>query len=278
MNELSRNRGQGILMVLRITVEAAAAFFITAALLDYGTASTEIGRRLIQLQPEVAALTLSLAVMALWLAITLIFGRIFCSTLCPLGALMDLVGRMRPRSRVYRYRRPLSTLRLGALTLVLLLLVSRFAFPRHWLLPFGLYASLVDSLVNPRVCAASFIAAAICGVIAAVAFTRGRAICSTLCPVGTLLGIFARRAVFHIDINTDRCTQCRRCADVCKARCIDLNDHVVDMSRCVVCFDCLPECPADAITYTPGRHTLSDPLMMPSSKSTVKPLNDETIS
>ena len=267
MNELSRNRGQGILMVIRIAVEAAATFFITAALLHYGTASTAVGSEFIRWQPEVATFALALTVLAVWLGITLIFGRIYCSTLCPLGAIMDLGGRARSRSRVYRYARPLQWLRLTVLVAVLLMLISGLAFPREWLLPFGLYASLVDHLLNPQVCVASFASAAIVGVIAAVSFRRGRLLCNTLCPVGTILGFLSRRAAFHFDINTDRCTQCRRCVDVCKAQCIDLNDHVVDMSRCVVCFDCLPECPDDAITYTLGRHTLSDPLLMPKFKT-----------
>ncbi len=267
MNELSRNRGQGILMVIRITVEASAAFFITAALLHYGTASTAIGRELIRLQPEVATAALSLTVLTVWLGVTLIFGRIYCSTLCPLGALMDLAARARPRARVYRYSRPFSLLRLVVMTAVLLMIAAGLLFPRRWLLPFGLYASVIDTLLAPTVSVAALMAAAVVGTLAAVAFRRGRFVCNTLCPVGSLLGLFSRRAAFHFDINTDRCTQCRRCVDVCKAQCIDLNDHLVDMSRCVVCFDCLPECPDDAITYTLGRHTLSDPLMMPKYKT-----------
>ncbi len=262
MNELSRNRGQGILMVIRITVEAAAAFFITAALLRYGATSTAIGRELIAAQPEIATLSLTLSVLAIWLVVTLFFGRIYCSTLCPLGALMDLSSRARARGRIYRYSRPLNRLRLCVAVGIALVLVSGWTLPRQWLLPFGLYASLVERLTNPQVSVAAFGSAALAGVIAAVAFKRGRLICNTVCPVGTVLGMLSRRSLLHFDINTDRCTQCRRCADVCKAQCIDLESHTVDMSRCVVCFDCLPECGDDAITYTLGRHTLSDPMLM----------------
>lgn len=263
MNELSRNRGQGILMVLRIAAEAASAFFLTAALLHYGALSTSIGSRFISWQPEVAAATLSLTVLAVWLGVTLLFGRIYCSTLCPLGAVMDLAGRARSRSRVFRYSRPLNGVRILMLVAVTLMLASGWLFPPEWLLPFGLYASFLERILSPAVGAATFSALAVMAVIVVIAFRRGRLLCNTLCPVGSLLGLLSRRAVFHFDINTDRCTQCRRCVDVCKAQCIDLRDHVVDMSRCVVCFDCLPECPDDAITYTLGRHTLSDPLMMP---------------
>lgn len=250
-------------MVIRIIIEAASAFFVTAALLHYGTTSSAIGREIIGAQPEIALLSLSLSVITVWLIITLLFGRIYCSTLCPLGAVMDLAARTRKRDRIYRYKKPLNGLRLVIMTMVFLLLVSRIAFPREWLLPFGLYQSILERIMEPQVIGATLISTLLFAAIAVMAMLRGRLFCNTLCPIGTLLGMLSRRSLFHIDINTDRCTQCRRCVDVCKAQCIDLQDHVVDMSRCVVCFDCLPQCPDDAITYTLGRHTLSDPLMMP---------------
>ena len=277
MKELSRNRGQGILMVIRIIIEAASAFFITATLLHYGTTSTAIGRELIGAQPEIALLTLSLSVITVWLGITLIFGRIYCSTLCPLAAVMDLASRTRKRERIYRYTKPLTALRLTVMATVFLLMVSRITFPREWLLPFGLYQSIIERIMAPQVMGATLIAAVVFAAIVVMAFLRGRLFCNTLCPIGTLLGLLSRRSIFHIDINTDRCTQCRRCVDSCKAQCIDIQDHVVDMSRCVVCFDCLPQCPDDAITYTLGRHTLSDPLMMPELDTFNKPKN-ETVS
>lgn len=261
MNELTQNRGQGWLMIARVTAEAAAAFFITAALLDYGVACSSIGRWFAGLQLVPAAFALALPVLAFWLAVTLMFGRIYCSSVCPMGALIDLATRMRSPRRVFRHRRSLSALRLAVFVAVLLMLVAGFAFPRRWLEPFGLYASLVESLTSGRVGVAALGSAAVVGALSVMAFRRGRLFCNSLCPLSAPLGYVARRSAFHIDINTDRCTQCRNCVDVCKAECIDLQDHVVDMSRCVVCFNCLPVCPDEAIAYTLSRHTLSTPLM-----------------
>lgn len=248
-------------MVVRVTVEAVAAFFLTAALLDYGVACTAIGRKFEALQIVPAALALALPVLAFWLAVTLMFGRVYCSSVCPLGALLDLGARMRPVSREFRYRRPLNALRLALFLSALLLLVAGLTFPSRWLEPYGLYASLVQSLASGRAGLAAGIAAAITVMLAVMAYRRGRLFCNALCPLSAPLGFVARSSAFHIDIDTDRCIQCRKCADVCKAECIDLNGHVADMSRCVVCFNCLPVCPNDAIAYTLSRHTLSHPLM-----------------
>ena len=256
-----QNRGTGLLMVLRITVEAASAFFITAYLINYGTASTAIGEYLVSLQPGVAACSLSLAVLAFWLAVTLVFGRVFCSTLCPMGALMDLMSRLRGSKRIYRYHKAYNGLRILTVALAALLLLIWAGGVFGWIDPFGLYSTLVRNLMPPRVAFATF--ASVVALLITLWFSvkAGRLACNTICPLGAVLGFLSRNAAFHIDINTDRCTQCRRCADVCKAQCINMDDHVCDMSRCVVCFDCLPECPNQAISYTLRRHPLSTPLM-----------------
>lgn len=260
--ELSQNRGQGVLMVARITVEACAAFFITAALLHYGVRCSAVGQWFCEVQLIPAAFALALPVLAIWLGITLLFGRIYCSTVCPLGAMIDLFGRMRPEAKVFRYHKPHNALRNAAFILAACLLATSWLFPRRWLEPFGLYSSIVESITAGSVTLAAVVSTLIVLILAIMAYRRGRLFCNTLCPVGTLLGFFSRRAAFHIDIDTDRCIQCRRCVDVCKAQCINLNDHVADMSRCVVCFNCLPVCPNEAISYTLSRHTLSDPLLM----------------
>lgn len=271
MSELTQNRGFGWLMVARATVEAAAAFFITTALLNYGLASTAIGHRFAELQLVPAALCLALPTLALWLAITLIFGRIYCSTVCPLGALADLGERLRPSRKVFRYKKPLNTLRLIFFLVFLCALFLFTPFARKWLEPYGLYSSLVRNIADIKAILAALISAAIAGMFIVIAYRRGRIFCNALCPLSAPLGVIARNAAFHIDINTDRCTQCRKCVDVCKAECINLDDHVADMSRCVVCFNCLPVCPNEAISYTLSRHALSTPLMQKVLKSDKTP-------
>ncbi len=245
----------------RVAVEAFAAFFITAALMNYGVASTAIGRWLATLQLIPAAMALLLPTLAFWLAVTLVFGRIYCSTVCPLGALMDLGARLRPESRPYRWSRPLPALRMVSFAIVAILLCLRLSGVDRWVDPYGLYASIVGLLTAPTVGVSALLGGAILGLLGFIAYRRGRWLCNTLCPLSAPLGFLARNSAFHIDINTDRCTQCRRCVDACKASCININDHVADMSRCVVCFNCLSACNDNAISYTLTRHTLSDPLL-----------------
>lgn len=275
MGMIMNNRGQGLWTVLRITAEAAAAFFITAAILDAGVGMTRIGRYLESLQLMPAAFTLGLSTIAIWIGISLIFGRIYCSTVCPLGALMDLSARFRPAKRRYRFSRPAEWIRTFFLGLFIPLAVLA-TVPRQWIEPFGIYSEIVSHIRHPHISLGALTALALFAAIAITAWRRGRLICETLCPVGTMLGVIARQSAIRIDINTDRCIQCRRCVDVCKAECIDIESHVADMSRCVVCFNCLPVCPNEAITYTARRHTLSLPMMQPLKPTTQTQICDNT--
>jgi ferredoxin len=87
------------------------------------------------------------------------------------------------------------------------------------------------------------------GVVGWLAWTRGRLFCNTVCPAGSLLGLLARRSLWRISIHAEECTGCGLCQRVCKAGCIDPDGKSVDMSRCVACFNCLPQCPTEGITY-----------------------------
>ena len=91
--------------------------------------------------------------------------------------------------------------------------------------------------------------------------------------MGTLLGAVSRYSLYHVDINTDLCTGCNLCVKRCKASCINPADHTVDLSRCVVCFDCTAACPSDAITFRRGRHQLKMPLLRPTVSSAASPMS-----
>jgi ferredoxin len=217
------------------------------------------------------------------LAATLLFGRVYCSSVCPLGTLQDLVawvaGRRRrnPKSVRYRYSRPLTRLHYGILVatvasalggaLVLLVLLD----------PFSLFGRSVALLLQPAVAAGNNLTArgleswgvyglapvtwgwAGAGVLAAtaallllvvtLAARHGRLFCNSLCPVGALLALASRLSLFRIRIDQGRCNTCAQCSVVCKAQCIDLKHKRVDFSRCVACFDCIPACPESGIGY-----------------------------
>lgn len=215
-----------------------------------------------------------------WMAFTLIFGRVYCSTVCPLGTVMDLAARL-PRmgcrrfANAYFYNPPRNSLRYGWLAVVALSAVMGSLVLITVFDPSSAYSSIVANLLDVIHCrplvigtlSGCAISAAILLLIAVVSVADGRTICNSFCPIGTTLSITARYSLYAIDINTDLCIGCNRCVEVCKAHCINPSDHTVDSSRCVVCFNCLNVCPNKAISYSSSRHRLSKPLMQTSGKA-----------
>ncbi len=210
-----------------------------------------------------------------WAVVTLVYGRIYCSTVCPMGTLMDCVSAAsrtaRRQRRNYRYAAPSRRTRVVFLLLTFVTLLSGSALVTTLLDPYSAYARMVEELVvrplglgdGPvRFAAASLSVAILTAlVIICVAWRHGRLLCNSICPVGTVLGYGSRRSYFHIEIDPDRCILCGECERVCKAQCIKLPEKLVDTSRCVVCFNCTAACPNQAISYKSGRYRLGMPLM-----------------
>lgn len=259
----------GLLRWLRICAESILAVIFTIAILDSTVASMAIGRWITQLQLVPAALAMSGFGILLWFTVTVLFGRIYCSTMCPMGALMDAVSRLRitVKPQPYRYSAPRVMLRLILFGLFVVLLLAGASGIASLIEPAQAYTRIVTYILKPAGISALSITVAITTLVAVawISAIHGRSLCNTVCPAGTFLGICSQGSLFHFDIDTDRCTQCRRCSDVCKARCIDLNDHTVDMSRCVVCFNCTAACQDRAISYTIRRHRLATPMMLRTS-------------
>lgn len=232
------------------------------------------------MQMLVSLIAGSLICLVFWLVVSLIYGRIYCSTVCPLGTAMDCVsfaGRMAERRRRdYRYREPSTKVRIGFFVAAIVLILCGGSVLPTLLDPFTAYARTVETLIARPLhllgigkdieavrfsLSATALGAAYALFVVVFAWRRGRRLCNTACPVGTLMGFAARRSVFNVDINTDKCINCGECERVCKSGCIDLINHTVDFSRCVVCFDCMTVCPNDAITYRAGRHRLRMPML-----------------
>ncbi len=216
---------------------------------------------------------------------TLLFGRVYCSTVCPLGILQDVISacsrfytkRIRRRPKLYRPSAPYNWLRHTLLALTVLTFLSGSIVFLNLLDPFSLFGKIFAGLIRPVYFSLHNLAAdalygfgiyslyhvetrqanlwplifpaLMLGLIAVLSFLRGRLYCNTVCPVGTLLGLLSRFSLFRIMIDESLCTRCAQCSLNCKGECIDLKNSRVDATRCVGCFNCLTLCSQKGIDY-----------------------------
>ena len=230
----------------------------------------------IQLVP--AALSGGIITIAAIAGLTLVLGRVYCSVVCPLGILQDIIRHLRRKTRSTN-RPNRKYLRLAALLVFVAGLGTGFSALAGILDPYSAFGRIAATLFQPLAVLvnnslslaeqtlggasiapvpliqkgmASLLGAVVTFlVIAFLAWKGGRIWCNTLCPVGALLGCLSQIALFRPRLRPDRCTGCGRCAAHCKASCIDTKTGQIDASRCVACFDCLSVCRHDALTLRP---------------------------
>lgn len=258
---------------------------LTAALADFrGALSPRLAGALAstQLVPSLLALGAGASAGAaalVLLAGTLALGRVYCSALCPLGILQDLLARLAgPRRPRLRHAREHVLLRHGLLVATVLAVLAGWgAFALALLDPYSHYGRIASLLFRPALARANnavvFLAGeagirglfhvdipwagagalalplGMLGLLAVMSVRRGRLYCNSVCPVGTLLGLLSRRAAFRLAIDRSLCRKCGDCLKVCKAQCIDLRAGSIDFSRCVACFDCVGACSDHGIGY-----------------------------
>lgn len=203
-----------------------------------------------------AVMGLSILAIAIVLALTILFGRIYCSTICPLGVMQDgishvsvLAKRARKNRRPFRFRKEQKWLRYGIWLLFVLALVFGLQSAVAVLAPYSAYGRIVSSIVHFRPGAVLIAAVATLLLTGILAWFTGREYCNVICPVGTTLSFFSRFAIFRPVIDVQKCKNCKVCENNCKAGCIDIANHKIDYSRCVDCFDCIGNCKFDALHF-----------------------------
>lgn len=245
-------------MLRKIRIILATLFFlsVTALFVDSsGTVKEWLGWTA-KMQFLPALLAMNIVALVVLVALTLLVGRVYCSVICPLGVMQDVIswisGRRKKKKSRFSYSSEKRWLRYGILVVFVALLIAGLVPIAALIAPYSSYGRMVRSVVSPSLSPVAIVAAVSFVVVAILAWIGGRTYCNTVCPVGTVLGFFSRFALFRPMIDTSKCNNCKLCSKKCKASCIDAKNHRIDYSRCVACMDCIYTCKHGAISLPPG--------------------------
>lgn len=270
---------------LRIAVGGLVLGFCALAFADIGNWISASTART-ALWPQFAPSMLALMQGAGWISagcvavivLTLLFGRIYCAMLCPLGVLMDFSARIAGRTGKKR-KLPYRPGRTWPRALVVIVcaagLIAGTALPLAFLDPYSVFGKITAATlrpllgwinhgiaatklinpvdVSPVAWTSAGVALGMLGLVIVSAVFRGRLWCNTVCPVGAVLGFFSKHALFRLKIADTACVGCSMCERVCPAQCIDFRNHTIDHSRCVMCLDCVTSCKRSGITLSRER-------------------------
>ena len=272
---------------IRQTVAVISILAVTLLFVDFtGTLHSWLGW-MARIQFVPALLALNVGVIAVLVVLTLLFGRLYCSVICPLGIMQDgfaYLGKKARKNR-YSYSPAKNILRYIMLAVMAAAIVAGVAAVVVLLDPYAAYGRIAQGILAPvwqwcnnllagvaehygsyavyevdvwmRGGVSLAVALVTLVILAVLAWRNGRTYCNTICPVGTLLGLMSRYSLFRPVIDLSKCNSCGLCARNCKSACIDSKAHKIDYSRCVACMDCIGKCHKGAISYTYRRDKIA---------------------
>ena len=168
--------------------------------------------------------------------VAMIFGRIFCSYICPLNFLLELIPIKKKKNLKTRTLPILSLGIMLILSLVLSIPVFNtvspiFAFMRMMLFGVGIEIVLL-------------------GMVVVAAIIWGQKIwCRTLCPLGAIYGLLGYRRRLVLNIDESKCVHCKKCDKACTMGTMPGRSNFEDACLCTNCGDCIDVCDKGAISY-----------------------------
>ncbi|MCD7739957.1 MAG: 4Fe-4S binding protein [Candidatus Gastranaerophilales bacterium] len=171
------------------------------------------------------------------IVLTVIFGRIYCSMLCPFGIMQEIAAHIIKKENEYTKNNPL---KYYTAAIVFGILTGTSALALKYFEPYTYFGSLF-----------SF---SILGIIAAIivlilVFLKNRIFCTNVCPVGALLGLLSKLSLNKLYIQQDICVSCGMCQKNCPSGCINSAEKTIDNETCIKCMKCIALCPKNAINY-----------------------------
>lgn len=286
-----------MLRKIRVFLALVSIVAVSLLFLDFSGFAQQWWGWIAKVQFVPAFLSLNVIAIIFLLLLTLLFGRAYCSVICPLGILQDVIthirgwfGKKRKRNNRFKYIPAKTWLRIGVLSIFLALIVLGVCniigtIYVSFIEPYSAYGRIASSLFAPIYKAGNnviagamvdsdcyvfnyvesynsiplmIIAVATLLVVGVLAWIGGRTYCNTICPVGTILGFLSKYSLIKPVIDTTKCNGCQKCARNCKSSCIDAKNHNIDYSRCVVCMDCIDNCSTGAIKYRLRKSTVKN--------------------
>jgi len=195
---------------------------------------------------------------------TLLLGRFFCNWICPFGILHQFIGRLfnnrsiKERIESNRYRKLFA---IKYYILIGMLVSAAFGSLQIGLLdPICLFyrsftvavLPLIDMptewiYVQPHMHQYAWVVGFLFLFFVSMNLVIPRFFCRVICPLGATLGLLSRFSIWRIERDRQKCVDCSLCLQRCEGA--SDPDTVLRKSECVVCFNCIDDCPHDALSF-----------------------------
>ncbi|MFH0734004.1 MAG: 4Fe-4S binding protein [bacterium] len=199
------------------------------------------------------------------LSVSLVFGKSFCSWICPIGFISELIGDFGEKIITKTFKRkffipkivdyPLRAIKyllFGFFIYVIFFSMTVLSLKMFLDSPYNLVADIKMYVFFANITKFSFIV--VFTLFTLSIFIRGFW-CRYLCPYGALLGAFSFFSLTRIRRNKISCINCNLCTKVCSSR-IKVNKvKTVYSDECTMCLNCVDVCPVKDTLVVEDRFT-----------------------
>ncbi len=195
----------------------------------------------------------TLVISALVLLLTLVFGSVFCSFVCPLGTIQEWIGKLGKKIFKRRYNTFIPQKLHNALKYmryIVLILTVMLTFNAGRLLfadvdpYYAMYHFFTDEVTIGSL--------VVLGVVLISSLFIERPWCKYACPYGAVLGLVSKISIFKIKRKTSTCNNCTLCDRKCPMNIEISKEKTINDSLCIKCMDCVEDdtCSKDSMFYT----------------------------
>ena len=202
--------------------------------------------------------SISLFISGFLISIGVVFGRLICGYVCPMGLLQDLIYKIKSPKRLvqFRYLRYVkyAILIVFVVLLPLLVLSELSGLGESWfckyICPSGtLFGAVpllaVNDFLRSTAGTLLIIKLNVAVVIIIISLFIYRPFCRILCPLGAIYAVFNKIAFLRMKCDKEKCTSCGDCTKAC---CILLEPAKKPNSpECIRCGDCKAACKQKAL-------------------------------
>jgi ferredoxin-type protein NapH len=193
------------------------------------------------------------AMVGIWLAVTIVVGKGWCSYACFFGGIEEGMASIPARAKLKKID---PRWRYGPWAVLLAMALLSFALfePAYclWLCPFKAVSEYVAARNTLGMVQNGIFVMLFGGlVIAMPLLTKKRTQCAFFCPFGAFQSIFNKTSVFDVKIDRTRCTPCVLCKTACPT--FSLTDESIALGEtlmsCMKCGACVDVCPKHAAVW-----------------------------
>jgi len=193
------------------------------------------------------------AMAGVWLAITLVVGKGWCSYACFFGGIEEGMASVPRRAKLRKIDPRWRYLPWAVLLAMVLLSLALFE-PAYclWLCPFKAVSEYVAARNTVGLIQNGIFVVLFAGLVVVLPLlTKKRTQCSFFCPFGAFQSIFNKTSVFDVKIDQTRCSPCVLCQNACPT--MSLTKESIargeTLMSCMKCGACVDACPKHAAVW-----------------------------